>query len=188
MSWTVRFVVIPHSQIYHFIMMYAISIIMTEAVCGGLKNVTGRPRPCFFEMCGYPSSVENGTRIFGTIGVVADISKCTNKVKTRWFSYLQEKLSDAFKSYPSGHAAHSACAAAIAYLLILRLLSNIQGLKKSFKRGVVVLVGLICVCLPLYVGSSRIVASEWREMTISGIISIGAMMYSPVMLWEPFVH
>ena len=55
---------------------------MTEAICGGLKNVTGRPRPCFFELCGYPSSVENGTRIFGTIGVVADISKCTNKV---WF-------------------------------------------------------------------------------------------------------
>lgn len=76
----ISFFVIPHAQIYNFLVMYAISIIMTEAICGGLKNVTGRPRPCFFELCGYPSSVENGTRIFGTIGVVADISKCTNKV------------------------------------------------------------------------------------------------------------
>lgn len=62
-------------------MMYVISFAMTEAVCGSLKNVTGRPRPCFFELCGYPSSSSNGTRIFGTIGVVANISKCSNTVR-----------------------------------------------------------------------------------------------------------
>ena len=82
---------------------------------------------------------------------------------------MKEKLNDAFKSYPSGHAAHSSCAAAIAFLLILRILQSVQGLKQSFKRGVIILAGLICVCVPLYVGSSRIVLKVAGELRLVGL-------------------
>ena len=66
---------------YRILVFCGISILFTEGLCGTLKVVTGRPRPCFFDLCGYPGSVSNGTRIYGTPGVVADISKCT---KTVW--------------------------------------------------------------------------------------------------------
>ena len=43
-----------------------------------VKLFTGRPRPCFFDMCGYP---KNGD-IYGVFGRAGDISKCTARVVT----------------------------------------------------------------------------------------------------------
>ena len=50
-----------------------------------LKNFIGRPRPCFFQMCGYENNtrvLENGSVLvsYGTFGVLGSVSKCQGTV------------------------------------------------------------------------------------------------------------
>ena len=56
------------------------AFLITESITSVAKNVTGRPRPAFFDICGYPRSGLNGTHMYGTLGQVANISKCTGTV------------------------------------------------------------------------------------------------------------
>lgn len=44
-----------------------------------LKQFSGRPRPCFFDMCGYPGSSKIPF-LYGTSGMNGDITKCTANV------------------------------------------------------------------------------------------------------------
>lgn len=44
-----------------------------------LKQFSGRPRPCFFDMCGYPGSSKIPF-LYGTPGMNGDITKCTANV------------------------------------------------------------------------------------------------------------
>lgn len=45
-----------------------------------MKIYIGRPRPAFFDICGYPKVKIGNMEMYGIPGNVADISKCTASV------------------------------------------------------------------------------------------------------------
>ena len=73
-----------------------------------LKVFTGRPRPCFFDLCGYPRT----NHIYGVMGQIGVVSKCTN-------SY--HAINDAFRSFPSGHTMLSSSSFTLCYFLLRRV-------------------------------------------------------------------
>ena len=60
----------------HFILTSSRVLSVDLALVNILKVFTGRPRPCFFDLCGYPS--EN--HVYGKFGQIGDVSKCSHSV------------------------------------------------------------------------------------------------------------
>ncbi|KNB42928.1 lipid phosphatase [Blastocystis sp. subtype 4] len=144
----------------------ALAFCINESVTSVMKNVTGRPRPCFFERCGYPQSSVNGTRIFGTIGHIVDMKKCTG---------TEKHIKDSLRSYPSGHASHTMLDATFTSILLVGSVWQVKGWKRSVKRGLISAIILVCLSVPLYVGSSRIWDYKHRgDDVIAGYI-VGAL-------------
>lgn len=153
----------PIKQTLRVVYFMALAFCINESVTSVMKNVTGRPRPCFFERCGYPQSSVNGTRIFGTIGHIVDMKKCTGTVPQLFSFKVQEKhIKDSLRSYPSGHASHTMLDATFTSILLVGSVWQVKGWKRSVKRGLISAIILVCLSVPLYVGSSRIVDSFLR--------------------------
>ena len=153
----------PIKQTLRVVYFMALAFCINESVTSVMKNVTGRPRPCFFERCGYPQSSVNGTRIFGTIGHIVDMKKCTGTVPQLFSFKVQEKhIKDSLRSYPSDHASHTMLDATFTSILLVGSVWQVKGWKRSVKRGLISAIILVCLSVPLYVGSSRIVDSFLR--------------------------
>ncbi|KAK8819175.1 hypothetical protein WA538_001749 [Blastocystis sp. DL] len=69
-SWTTAKV------IYFMLLAFCIN----ESVTNVMKNLTGRPRPCFFEMCEFENADINGGRKFGEFGKPVDVTRCYETV------------------------------------------------------------------------------------------------------------
>ena len=53
---------------------------INESVTNVMKNLTGRPRPCFFEMCDFENTDINGGRKFGEFAKPVDVTRCYETV------------------------------------------------------------------------------------------------------------
>lgn len=123
-------------------------MLLTEAIAAFIKNFEGRPRPCFFEECGYPATIVDGTKVFGKFGALADISKCTASAK---------KIKDALRSFPSGHSAHSMFQGMLLFLMLSRLFNSVKGFRVELRRTFTLLALVLSLLIPIIVGCSRIV-------------------------------
>lgn len=77
----VFFLPLPHDQYIHYVSIIGVRILVNVllSVCI-LKVFVGKPRPCFFDKCGYPIT-DNVAHLYGLVGAEGDISKCTASVR-----------------------------------------------------------------------------------------------------------
>lgn len=68
------------TQVYDVFMFILLSFVITEGITQTMKIYIGRPRPAFFDICGYPKVKIGNMEMYGIPGNVADISKCTASV------------------------------------------------------------------------------------------------------------
>ncbi|KAK8796195.1 hypothetical protein WA171_004156, partial [Blastocystis sp. BT1] len=110
-----------------------------------LKLFTGRPRPCFFDMCGYPKSSKIPF-LYGTPGMQGDITKCTANVYA---------IHDAMRSFPSGHASISGSAFMI-FLIFSKVIQR-HYLKQSRRfSSVIKIVQLVLSISSIAISATRI--------------------------------
>lgn len=61
-------------------------------------------------------------------------------------------------SYPSGHSSHSMCVGLYTFLLILRCLNEVKGIRSGVMQWVKIVVFILCMIIPVVIGGSRIVS------------------------------
>ena len=86
------------------------------------------------------------------------MNKCTGTVSSFPAFEIQKKhIKDALRSYPSGHSSHTMLDATFTSILLVGSVWQVKGWKRSVKRGLISAILLLCLSIPVYVGSSRIV-------------------------------
>ncbi|KAK8808630.1 hypothetical protein WA158_008531 [Blastocystis sp. Blastoise] len=152
------------------------SYALTELIVKSLKVIAGRPRPSFFAICGYPLQ-NNNTRIYGTYGVVADITKCQNT----------DSISEAFSSFPSGHSSVAMGASSLYILIyIYQLYPLIPNCSLLFKKAISLIWCFLLFFMALFVGASRFFDFKHfiSDIFAGFIISICVSLFSYYMTYK----
>ena len=67
-------------QVAHYYMFQFARVAGFTLLIGNvLKNIVGKPRPCFFDMCQYPRA-DPSSFVYGEYGKLGNITKCTAPV------------------------------------------------------------------------------------------------------------
>lgn len=117
------------------------SLVFSGVICGFLKEINGRKRPNFFDLCEYPYN--NNTKTYGIYGIPGNINKC----KASFFI-----INSACRSFPSGHSTYSMASLVYISCLLYFIFSQLnENQYKTFK----ILISSIPIFIGLYIASTR---------------------------------
>ncbi|KAK8813873.1 hypothetical protein WA556_000444, partial [Blastocystis sp. ATCC 50177/Nand II] len=146
----------------HYVSIIGVRILVNVllSVCI-LKVFVGKPRPCFFDKCGYPIT-DNVAHLYGLVGVEGDISKCTAS---------RFKINDAMRSFPSGHSAVASAALCLVCIVLSSLVSECTKWRRVTTERVYVISAAIVLGISLFITASRVTDYlHFVEDTIAGFL------------------
>lgn len=145
-------------EIYKSIIYFAYGFMAHTVLLIVLKNLVGRPRPHFYDVC----SPVLSSGLECTTGLYVQDYICSNE------NFSPKRIQEAYQSFPSGHASY------IVYgmsFLILYLETRVKY--KSF-RLLKAIFQFTCVMLAVVVCMSRITDNyhHWTDVVAGGLIGL----------------